>query len=244
MAGSVVDVTDRVEATLRLQASEKRFRDYTEAASDWYWETDVDHRFTFLSERLVEIAGVRREDILGKTRTEIAEGATDTPEWRKHLADLEARRPFRQFEYFQRRPDGPPRLFQTSGKPVFDEEGRFAGYRGVTADITAQRASEQRIRQVEGILTEAIRGMSEGFLVLDPKSRFVMCNDRYREFYPAIADLLVPGTSFEAILRRCVLAGEVEATDPEAVIASRLESRGDGFIGEGTACLRPLASCE
>jgi signal transduction histidine kinase len=98
--------------------------------------------------------------------------------------------------------------------------------------VTALRVSEERGRRAEGILAEAVRGMSEGFLVLDPEGRLVMCNDRYREFYPAIADLLVPGTPFEAILRRCVLAGEVEATDPEAAIASRFASRGDGFIGE------------
>src|SRR5262245_40654471 len=40
------DVTDRKEAELALRESEQRFRDYAEIASDWFWESDSEHRFT------------------------------------------------------------------------------------------------------------------------------------------------------------------------------------------------------
>jgi PAS domain-containing protein len=33
-----------------LKNSEHRFRDYAETASDWYWETGPDHRFTYVSD--------------------------------------------------------------------------------------------------------------------------------------------------------------------------------------------------
>ncbi len=57
---------DAAEAALK--DSEARFRDFTEAASDWVWEMDEDLRFTFVSERIRELTGVAPEDILGKTR--------------------------------------------------------------------------------------------------------------------------------------------------------------------------------
>ncbi|HEY8872530.1 MAG TPA: cache domain-containing protein [Stellaceae bacterium] len=33
-----------------LRNSEERFRDYALTSSDWFWETDADHRFTYLSD--------------------------------------------------------------------------------------------------------------------------------------------------------------------------------------------------
>jgi PAS domain-containing protein len=39
-----------------LRESEQRFRDYTETASDWLWETDREHRFTFFSEHSSALA--------------------------------------------------------------------------------------------------------------------------------------------------------------------------------------------
>jgi PAS domain-containing protein len=32
--------------------SEQRVRDFSEVASDWFWETDAEHRFTYESENV------------------------------------------------------------------------------------------------------------------------------------------------------------------------------------------------
>lgn len=42
-------------------------------------------------------------------------------------------------------------------------------------------------------MVEAIDGMAEGFILFDSEDRIVFVNARYREFYPEISDLLVPG---------------------------------------------------
>jgi PAS domain-containing protein len=56
---------------------------------------DEDLRFSYFSERFTEITGVPQEALLGKTRQETGIPNVDENEWRKHLADLAARRPFR-----------------------------------------------------------------------------------------------------------------------------------------------------
>jgi PAS domain S-box-containing protein len=145
--GTVVDITERKRTQLALQKSERRFRDLAETASDWSWETGPDHRFTHVPDLSV-IRGVASPSRIGKTRAEIALGVADEPEkWAQHQ-DLQDRHlPFRDFVYRTQLGDGRVIHVSVSGKPMFDESGRFAGYRGSARDVTAAVLSEQRLRR-------------------------------------------------------------------------------------------------
>src|SRR5690606_4390350 len=92
------DISDRKRVEAALLAAEERFRQFAESASDWMWETDADHRFSYASERRQVALGQPAASILGMTWEELSDQPTDGPAWRRHRADLEARRPFRDFE--------------------------------------------------------------------------------------------------------------------------------------------------
>jgi PAS domain S-box-containing protein len=140
-----------------LRESEQRFRDYTEMASDWLWATDRKHRFTFFSEQ-VDAFGYDGGKWIGKHRWEVAADFGSNPEkWREHIAILERREPFRDFVYENRRTDGSPGTISVSGKPAFDAEGRFSGYRGVASDLTDRKRAEQALQRSESYLAEAQR---------------------------------------------------------------------------------------
>ena len=141
--GAVTDVTATKQAEDALRESEQRFRDYAETASDWLWETGPDHRFTHLSEQLAAI-GISPALRIGLRRWDFATDVDEEPEkWRLHIATLEAHRPFRGFVFRVAADDGSARYISASGKPVFDPEGRFLGYRGVGSDVTAAVRAEQ-----------------------------------------------------------------------------------------------------
>ena len=132
----------------RLQQSEQRLADFLDTAADRLWEMDADLRLSFVS------AGRRNrmlapEAVLGKTRWEIAGVEPDCDaNWRAHVADLEARRPFRDFEFRISGPDGRSYYHSVSGTPLFDQDGTFVGYRGTVRDVTALRTAHQRIEHL------------------------------------------------------------------------------------------------
>lgn len=140
-----ISVRRRVEEDVRQ--SEQRFRDYAETASDWFWETGADHRFTYISERL-DAFGMNRSSLIGKRRIDVAAEAQAEPQkWRAHLAQLERHEPFRNFEYGHRDVAGRVRYVSVNGQPVFAADGRFLGYRGTATDLTKQHEAEERLRQ-------------------------------------------------------------------------------------------------
>lgn len=212
-----------------LRATEARFRDFAEAASDWYWETDKDLRFTYLSSRLADVTGLSEKAYLGKTRDEVADENTRTPKWQAHLDDLHARRPFKDFRYSRTAADGRVLHFSVSGRPVYGPAGNFVGYRGVATDRTLEVESEARAREARDLLATAVEGLSELFALWDKDDRLVVANERFRDMNRAVIETTRPGTRFEDHIRAALAAGLY----PEAVgrekawLADRLARHAD-----------------
>jgi diguanylate cyclase (GGDEF)-like protein/PAS domain S-box-containing protein len=151
-------------ASEALRLNEARFRDFAEAASDWLWETDAAGRFTYLSERHAVVLGVAPEERLGKTRWELGlpEADGDLAKWAMLRADLEARRPIRDFRYRLRNARGALLHIKINGKPVFDEAGTFLGYRGTGSDVTAEVEAAAQAQHLA--LHDALTGLPNRIL--------------------------------------------------------------------------------
>ena len=150
-----------VEALLR--ESEARFRGFAETASDWFWEQDADLRFTFLSDP-VRSSGLAPQAHLGKRRQEVVNLGVTDEQWRAHQADLDARRPFQNFRFQRHGEDGSLRHISVSGRPVFDDKGRFHGYRGTARDVTAEVANEVELARRVEERTAELRQAQEGLI--------------------------------------------------------------------------------
>jgi len=143
------DITDRLRAERKLSESEARFRSLTEMASDWYWESDAEHRLTLLSAGAGDgVAQLPQGSPLGKRRWEMAYRTPDEAGWEAHRAALDARRPFRDFEFSRLGADGVERYTVISGDPVFDASGGFIGYRGVGKYCTERKVAEAKIARL------------------------------------------------------------------------------------------------
>ena len=148
----------RAGAEQATRESEARFRSLTELSSDWYWEQDAEFRLTYMSKRFGEKTGMDAALYLGRRRWDEPALNLTAADWVRHRAQLERHEPFRDFE--MQRPVGEGRSvwLSLSGEPVFDDSGRFAGYRGIGRDITEQKRGERLLRlehQVARSLSEA-----------------------------------------------------------------------------------------
>jgi diguanylate cyclase (GGDEF)-like protein/PAS domain S-box-containing protein len=143
----VVLIGGRLHALrVQLRESEARFRGLTEMSSDFYWESDAEHRLT---QRGSADRVLTRVPLLkvGHRRWEVPYLTPNEAGWQAHRAMLDAGLKFRDFELSRLEPDGTVRHISISGDPVMDAAGAFKGYRGVGTNITARKRAEAALRE-------------------------------------------------------------------------------------------------
>ncbi|MDD5249558.1 MAG: PAS domain-containing protein, partial [Rhodocyclaceae bacterium] len=138
LIGSIADVSD-------LQQALERFRDLSQMATDWFWEQDADYRYTSFSESLDRHTGIETAALIGKRRWELPIDG-DPAVMAAHRALVESHQPFRDFEYRVDAGAGDWHWFSVTGKPLYDDGGRFLGYRGTSTDISAHKRLEEELR--------------------------------------------------------------------------------------------------
>ncbi len=200
------DITDRKKTEEALRKSEDKFREFTSIATDWLWEMDSDLRFSYFSPRNKEITGFNPEIYIGKTRREIAVNKSDNKYWQKHLADLDAHRPFRNFEYDLKIASGRTITISIGGNPIFDDMGEFQGYLGTGSDVTERKQAEKAVRKSEARFKDFAASASDWLWETDPKGRIVWESESSGE---------TAGLTFEEIkgMTRQEIAGEMMKPD-------------------------------
>ncbi|MDP1836887.1 MAG: PAS domain S-box protein [Reyranella sp.] len=183
-------------------------------AADWWWEMDAELRFTFLSERFVEIFGLPPSIAVGKLCTEVVPADYDDPVWRAHLDDLAGRRPYRDFEVTLTDASGTVRPIKISGTPLFGADGTFQGYVGVGHDLT-------ELRRQAGNVESILANIEQGVVLLDRDFTIVAYNHRLAEWLE-IPDRDLHGLPYEQFLRDLAERGEYVNEDKEAAVTDRM----------------------
>jgi PAS domain S-box-containing protein len=213
----------------RLRHSERRWRDIAESLADWVWESDAQTRLTYLSDGFCRIIGdaCRGGKAQGCVRCLSGEGDA----WARHLETVPAAAPFRDLR-IKLLVGGVEHHFSISGKPVFDFDGSFVGYRGTGCEITAQIRREEAGEQSRARLMSAIENLTHGLALFDEADRLILCNERFRTSLPQASEGFAPGTAFIDIARRF---GESWMDDPAEIerwVKERMECHRLGLTHE------------
>lgn len=167
VSGSFSLLTANPEARAILRHERQRFHDVIRASSDWVWETDVEGRISFVSDRVTEALGLPPSQIRGQRLGELGRFTPVGYEPNPVLAALRLRRPFRDAAFEIDDPLGATRKLRLSGVPVFGDAGHFVGYRGTATDVTAHHAAEAAARQSRSELEQALEELTNKNLQLD-----------------------------------------------------------------------------
>ncbi len=108
------------------------------------------------------------------------------------------------------------------GHAVCDESGEATTLIGAFQDITERKLAEDVLREevtqrhsTEQLLRDVLETIPDAVAAYDSDDRLIICNSAYRETYAASADAIVPGATFESILRRGLERGQYSDAGPD-----------------------------
>ena len=124
--------------------------EFENSGRGWFWETNAEGTLSYVSQQLAEDFSCEPAELLGRQFTDLLSVDTvgdGVVEERKTLGfHLSARFPFS--DVIVRAGSDQDVHWSLSGNPVFDERGRFLGFRGIGTDLTEQRRTEQEISRL------------------------------------------------------------------------------------------------
>ncbi|MCP4295928.1 MAG: response regulator [Proteobacteria bacterium] len=145
----IYDIDALKRAEKAITSSEQRFKEFTDVASDWFWELGKDSCFSFVSDRIQQALGFNIEYFTGKTHQDISVDASDRQHWSEYHAIIKEKKPFKDFQYRCGKADGSFVYLSVNGTPYFDEKRCFKGYRGTSRDISLEKEAEIELYQAK-----------------------------------------------------------------------------------------------
>lgn len=187
-----------------------QFQEFAEAAADWYYETDDKNRFLKFSNGIKETIGIDPEELLGKTREQMASVEESTAELKEHFRLIRKRKPFKNFTYKIINKKGDVNWIEISGTPQFDENKKFKGYIGCGRNVTEKIQDQNALKRAQERLQVAIEALDDGFVIYDQEDRLVNFNAAFGKKYGVIDDFLKIGKSYTEQITALANSGIVE----------------------------------
>jgi PAS domain S-box-containing protein len=127
-----------------------------ESSQDWFWEFDENANFTYASPRVKDLLGYEPEELIGLNAFDLMNfyeakrvHSYFDPIAKKYL-------PFRNLVNINIHKDGHEVVIESSGTPIFSEEGHFLGYRGIDRDITERMEMEENYRRIARLTSDYV----------------------------------------------------------------------------------------
>jgi PAS domain S-box-containing protein len=218
VAGAALVLLDATQSTLAAHAhesSERKYRRIFDTCRDGIFIANGNGRIVDANDAFLQMIG-RDRDTLGT----LIEAEMTPEKWRSDV-DAKAQHQLRQrgftdeYEKEFRRSDGTIVPVGLRASMLTDDQGQPKDYVAVVRDISERQAADKALHASEAaakLLQErfdaALGTINEGLAIYDKDERLVGFNERYRDLFPAAADLCVPGAQFEDLIRRSVLGGD------------------------------------
>lgn len=152
----------RSQSDRALVASQARFRAIVESTNEWIWETDPDGIMIYNNPAVERILGYAPAEILGRNAMSMLDHGEAADYATALLGRREDRAPWHGVVRRWLHRDGTLRWLESNGMPIYDEDGRLAGFRGTDRDITERMVQQEklmrlsRIRELTGEVNAAV----------------------------------------------------------------------------------------
>jgi diguanylate cyclase (GGDEF)-like protein/PAS domain S-box-containing protein len=205
-------------------------REYEDSGADWLFELDTNRRLRSVSPRLAYALGHEPAEVEKKSFLKLISGENwDSGDFPPSLRELANK--IRNRENFsnltvQVEIKGERRWWELSGTPIVEDDGQYAGFRGVGSDVTAQHESSEKIAYLARY--DTLTSLPNRLMLHEALGDALKHSEKWRT---RCAFLMIDLDRFKAVNDSL---GHQIGDQLLAQVASRLQS----LMGEGELCGR------
>jgi len=176
IVGLVEDITGQKESAINLKKNEERLQAMFNHAAIGIVETDNEDRFVHVNDRLYEILGYDKDELIGKTVTELTH-----PDDRSVSIEMNSklhRDELRMFNYEKRylKKDGSAIWAQVTVSAIHDLDGKYLYSVATIQDISERKHNEEIIRKEHDLLQSIIDNVPAMITIYDPHFKSIRTN--------------------------------------------------------------------
>ncbi|MEZ2300319.1 MAG: PAS domain S-box protein [Microcoleus sp.] len=168
----IIDISDRKQAEMLIQKSQKRYETLAEASPIGVFLTDAKGDCLYVNQTWSQTTGLTQEKALG-------------PNWARTLHPQDRERVFQEWydsasvkqkfqsEYRFLRPDGSVAWVIGQALPLIDSRGEIEGYVGTVTDISDRKQAEIKLATSQAELTALFNAIQDVIIVLNTEGRYL-----------------------------------------------------------------------
>ena len=226
LSGAVQDITERRRLEQRLAERERFVRDITDSVPVRIAYIDLEERYCFVNQAHCRRFGREREQILGRTRSELTRGTIDPVSTDRLAAAMRGER--QHFEYTETI-DGEARRIESQFIPDVDEDGDVHGVFCTGIDITDRTRIERELAGQHEMTRVTLHSIADAVITTDAAGCVRYMNPVAEQLAGWRADEAA-GRPIEQVVQILDEATRRPATNP--VERSLSENRAVGLAGD------------
>ena len=194
------ETAERLKIQDALFQSEEKYRTVVHSLSEGIIITDLDGRVTFVNERMLELTGFERSELMGEKAHELLVAPSESS---AVASKIKQRNKGVSESYFIEHvhKNGNRWMGRIKGSPYRNAKGEIVGTMGVVNDISAQREverriveSEQKLRKIINTSLDAVVTINEEGLITEwnTQAEHIFGYSREEALDQPMGDLIVP----------------------------------------------------
>ena len=173
------------------EPDQKKYKGFSLHNMSFMWELDANGKYTYVDAFITPILGYKPYDVIDNKHfydffhedslNEFTQMAFDTFEKHESFGNVINR---------NKHKNGKTVWLLSSGAPIYDENGKYRGYRGMNTDITKWMESEEKAESYHDKFLAVFMHSPLGMIQYDMHGRIIVCNDKFKHLIGIKSELI------------------------------------------------------